>query len=139
MTCRVKNSPSDVRSLSKRNPEGSDDDSWTTRVDAYDRKDPQRRESRLKDSNNDSERSEALADLRRLTTVILDNLEEGSRNRLMDPKEMRMLGGTAIRSIRLYLKTLEEDRTRRSKEKADSSAQESLGSLREDQTTTGKD
>ena len=103
------------------------------------RKDPERRESRLKDSNNDSERSEALADLRRLTTVILDNLEEGSRKRLMDPKEMRMLGGTAIRSIRLYLKTLEEDRMRRSKEKADSSAQESLGSLREDQTTTGKD
>ena len=103
------------------------------------RKDPERRESRLKDSNNDSERSEALADLRRLTTVILDNLEEGSRNRLMEPKEMRMLGGTAIRSIRLYLKTLEEDRTRRSKEKADSSAQEGLGRLREDQTTTGKD
>ena len=135
----MRNSPSDVRSLSKRNPEGSGDDSWTTRVDAYTRKDPERRESRLRDSNNDSERSEALADLRRLTTVILDNLEEGSRNRLMDPKEMRMLGGTAIRSIRLYLKTLEEDRTRRSKEKADSSAQESLGSLREDQTTTGKD
>jgi hypothetical protein len=103
------------------------------------RKDPERRESRLKDSNNDSERSEALADLRRLTTVILDNLEEGSRNRLMDPKEMRMLGGTAIRSIRLYLKTLEEDRTGRSKEKADSSAQENLGSLQEDQTKTGKD
>ena len=93
----------------------------------------------MKDSNDDSERSEALADLRRLTTVILDNLEEGSRNRLMDPKEMRMLGGTAIRSIRLYLKTLEEDRTGPSKEKADSSAQESLGSLQEDQTTTGKD
>src|SRR2546422_2799062 len=80
-------------------------------------------ESRLKNSNNDSERSEALADLRRLTSVILDNLEEGSRNRLIDPKEIRLLGGTAIRSIRLYLKTLEEDRTKRSKEKANDSPQ----------------
>jgi hypothetical protein len=85
----------------------------------------------------DSKRTEALADLRRLTTVILDNLEEGSRNRLMDPKEMRLLGGTAIRSIRLYLKTLEGDRKRRLyEEENDSSAKERLD---EDQTTTGKD
>jgi len=94
-------------------------------------------ESRLEDSSEDSKRTEALADLRRLTTVILDNLEEGSRNRLMDPKEMRLLGGTAIRSIRLYLKTLEEDRKRRfNEEENDSSAKEPL---EEDQTTTGKD
>jgi hypothetical protein len=93
-------------------------------------------ESRLEDSSEDSKRTEALADLRRLTTIILDNLEEGSRNRLMDPKEMRLLGGTAIRSIRLYLKTLEEDRKRRlNKDEHDSSAKDPLD---EDQTTTGK-
>ena len=55
----------------------------------------------------------------------------------MDPKEMRLLGGTAIRSIRLYLKTLEEDRKRRvNKEENDSSPKEPL---EQGQTTTGKD
>ena len=93
-------------------------------------------ESRLEDSNGDSKRTEALADLRRLTTVILDNLEEGSRNRLMDPKEMRLLGGTAIRSIRLYLKTLEEDRKRRLNKDENNSARKEP--LDEDQTRTGK-
>ena len=96
-----------------------------------------REESRLDDSSEDSKRTEALADLRRLTTVILDNLEEGSRNRLMDPKEMRLLGGTVIRSIPLYLKTLEEGRKRcLNKDENDSSRK---GPLEEDQTTTGKD
>jgi len=96
-----------------------------------------REESRLEDSNGDSKRTAALADLRRLTTVILDSLEEGSRNRLMDPKEMRLLGGTAIRSIRLYLKTLEEDRKRRqNKDENDSSRKEPLN---EDQTAAGKE
>lgn len=32
----------------------------------------------LKVSDSDSERKEALADLRRLTSIILDNLQEGS-------------------------------------------------------------
>jgi len=103
------------------------------------RKHRNREESRLGDSDKDLKRSEALADLRRLTTVILDNLEEGSRNRLMDPKEMRMLGGTAIRSIRLYLKTLEEDRVRRSKEQEEDSPQKIPETPQEDQITTGKD
>ncbi len=97
-----------------------------------------RDESRLEDSDKVSKWSEALADLRRLTTVILDNLEEGSRNRLMDPKEMRLLGGTAIRSIRLYLKTLEGDRTKLSKEKEDDSARKVPEILQEDQTSSGK-
>lgn len=95
-------------------------------------------ESRLEGWDKDSKRSEALADLRRLTTVMLDNLEEGSRNRLMDPKEMRLLGGTAIRSIRLYLKTLEAELTKRLKEKEDYSAPKVPEILQEDQTSTGK-
>jgi len=98
-----------------------------------------REESRLEDSDKDLKRSEALADLRRLTTVILDNLEEGSRNRLMDPKEMRLLGGTAIRSIRLYLKTLEEDRVRRSKEQEKDSPQKIPETLQGDRIKAEKD
>src|SRR5256712_13573099 len=97
------------------------------------------RESRLKNSNNDSERSESLADLRRLTGVILDNLEEGSRNRLINPKEIRLLGGTAIRSIRPYLKTLEEARTRRSKEKENDSPQKIPETVQGDPIKAGQD
>ncbi len=93
----------------------------------------------MKNSNSDSERSEALADLRRLTSVILNNLEEGSRNRLIDPKGIRLLGGTAIRSIRLYLKTLEEDRTGRSKEKANASPQKIPETLQGDRIKAEKD
>ncbi len=92
----------------------------------------------MKVSDNDSERKEALADLRRLTSIILDKLQEGSQNRLMDPKEMRLLGGTAIRSIRLYLKTLEEDHARRTNGDHDSSGK-IRRTLEEDQTRAGKD
>ena len=92
----------------------------------------------MKNAKDGLERDEALADLRRLTTIILDNLEEGSRNKLMDPKEMRLLGGTAIRSIRLYLKTLEGELTKRSKEKEDDSAPKVPEILQEDQTSAGK-
>jgi len=93
----------------------------------------------LKVSDNDSERKEALADLRRLTSIILDNLQEGSQNRLMDPKEMRLLGGTAIRSIRLYLKTLEEDHTRRTSGDQSDSSGKIQRTIEEDQTRAGKE
>lgn len=56
----------------------------------------------------------------------------------MDPKEMRLLGGTAIRSIRLYLKTLEGDHTKRSKEKEDNSAPKIPEILQEDKISSGK-
>jgi len=93
----------------------------------------------LRVSDNDSERKEALADLRRLTSIILDNLQEGSQNRLMDPKEMRLLGGTAIRSIRLYLKTLEEDHARRTRRDEDDSSGKTQRTVEEDQTHAGKE
>jgi len=93
----------------------------------------------LKVSDNDSERKEALADLRRLTSIILDNLQEGSQNRLMDPKEMRLLGGTAIRSIRLYLKTLDEDHTRRTSGDQNDSSGKTKRTIEEDQTHAGKE
>ncbi len=93
----------------------------------------------MKVSDNDSERKEALADLRRLTSIILNNLQEGSQNRLMDPKEMRLLGGTAIRSIRLYLKTLDEDHTRRTSGDQDDSSGKTKRTIEEDQTQAGKE
>ena len=58
---------------------------------------------------NDSKRDEALADLHRLSRTVLENLEQGSRDKLMDAKEMRLLAATVLRSIRLYLRTLDAD------------------------------
>ncbi len=67
----------------------------------------------MKDLDEALERRNALTDLRRLTGIILENLEEGSRNRTLDPKDLRMLGGTVIRSVRLFLKTIEADNEKR--------------------------
>ncbi len=66
----------------------------------------------MEESSRDSERRKALADLRRLSSIILDKLEDGSQRRLMDAREMRLLGGTAMKSIRLLLAELDRDRER---------------------------
>jgi hypothetical protein len=80
----------------------------------------------LTGKKDDSKREEALADLRRLTHVILDNLEEGSKNRLLDPKEIRLLAATVNRSIRLYLRTLEKDRAKPRRKTKNQSREEIL-------------
>ena len=92
----------------------------------------------MENSRIDSRKERALADLHRLTRVVLSNLEEGSKNRLMDPKELRMLCGTAIRALRLYLKALDADSEPRQK-KAKWIARNEERSIVEDQTATGKE
>ena len=62
----------------------------------------------MKNLSKEAERRDAAEDLRKLTKIIIDDMQQGLQNRLMDPKEMRLLGATAIRSIHLYLKTLDE-------------------------------
>jgi len=79
---------------------------------------------KLTGKEDDSKREEALSDLRRLTHVILDSLEEGSKNRLLDPKEIRLLAATVNRSIRLYLRTLEKDRAKPRRKKQNESHEE---------------
>lgn len=80
----------------------------------------------------------ALVDLHWLTRVVLSNLEEGSENRLMDPKELRMLCGTAIRALRLYLKALDADSEPRQR-KARWISRNEKRSIVEDQTAAGKE
>ena len=90
----------------------------------------------MEESNNLSDKEQALAQLRRLTGIILDNLAEGSRNKLLDPKEIRLMTGTAMRTIRLYVKTLEGSTPK----KADSSPQTSAQNLeQEDQNKPGEE
>jgi hypothetical protein len=70
----------------------------------------------------DDGRRQALSDLRRLQSIILDNLQEGYRLKLMDAKELRLMGSTAIRSIRLFLKTINEEQARLAAKAADERA-----------------
>ena len=78
----------------------------------------------MEESNDRSDREQALADLRRLTGIILDNLAEGSRNKLLDSKEVRLMTGTAMRTIRLFVKTLEVPASKKDDSRSHSTAQD---------------
>ncbi len=45
---------------------------------------------------------ELLANVRRLTGIMLDRLEQGSREGTLDQGQVRMLGSIALRSLRLW-------------------------------------
>jgi hypothetical protein len=45
---------------------------------------------------------ELLANIRRLTIFILDELEQESKRKLLEPAEQRMLSSAAIRLMRLW-------------------------------------
>ena len=45
---------------------------------------------------------ELLANIRRLTIMVLDNLEEGSRDRTLDQGEKRLLNSIGVRLLRLW-------------------------------------
>jgi hypothetical protein len=79
-----------------------------------------------------------LSNLRRISNIILDNLEEGTKNKLMDQKELRLMGSVAIRSVRLFLKSLEEENARRTA-KAQKEAAGSTKTGQEDQNRAGND
>ncbi len=49
---------------------------------------------------------ELLANVRRLTGILLDRLEQGSREGTLDQGQVRMLGSIALRSLRLWQEAL---------------------------------
>jgi hypothetical protein len=51
---------------------------------------------------------ELLANIRRLTIFVLDELEQESKQKLLDPAEQRMLSSAAIRLMRLWRTVLRE-------------------------------
>jgi len=55
------------------------------------------------------DRKELLANIRRLTTSVLDNLEEGSRDKTLDQGEKRLLSSTGARLLRLWRSTLKDE------------------------------
>jgi len=52
------------------------------------------------------QRNELLAGVKRLTCIVLDRLEQGSKEGTLDQAQMRMLGSIALRSYKLWLEAL---------------------------------
>ena len=48
-------------------------------------------------------REELLQSIRRLTQIMLDRLDNGTRDKMIDNTQARLLGGIALRSLSLWL------------------------------------
>jgi len=57
-------------------------------------------------------RAELLANIRRLTTIVLDKLEQGSRKSLLDEVQLQRFSSIALRCIGQWNDALKEDRRR---------------------------
>jgi hypothetical protein len=55
------------------------------------------------DSGADPDRIELLANIKRLARIVLDKLEEGSKEGSLDPAQARLYGSIATRSLCLWL------------------------------------
>jgi hypothetical protein len=55
------------------------------------------------------DRKELLANIRRLTIAVLDNLDQGSRDKTLDQGEKRLLSSTGARLLRLWRSTLKDE------------------------------
>ncbi len=54
-------------------------------------------------SGADADGKELLANIRRLTRIVLDKLEEASKEGSLDPAQARLYGSIATRSLCLWL------------------------------------
>ena len=55
------------------------------------------------DSGTDPDSKELLTNIKRLTRIVLDKLEEGSKEGSLDPAQARLYGSIATRSLCLWL------------------------------------
>lgn len=49
---------------------------------------------------------ELVSNIRRLTTVLLEKLEQDSKEKMIDQIQMRLIGAITLRALRLWEKTL---------------------------------
>ncbi len=68
---------------------------------------------------NREEYGELLANIRRLTVMVLDDLEEGSRLRTLDQGQKRLLSATGSRLLRLWRLALRDGGSKRVGEEVD--------------------
>ena len=68
-----------------------------------------RKRMALEDSGESASQKELLANIRRLTIAVLDNLEQGSRDKTLDQGQKRLLSSTGgSRLLRLWKNTLKD-------------------------------
>lgn len=63
--------------------------------------------------------SELLANIKRLTVRVLDNLDQGTERRTLDEQQKRLLSSTGARLLRLWRTVEREGRSRRTDELTD--------------------
>lgn len=99
----------------------------------------EKRSDGLKMENRSGE-SELLANIRRLTVRVLDNLDEGTRNRTLDEQQKRLLSSTGTRLLRLWRLVEKENDSKRAEKVAgsvDGLVPESTGSMKEEEKDAG--
>lgn len=52
------------------------------------------------------QREELLANIQRLSRIVLDRLEEGSKEGILDQAQIRLLGSIAVKSLGLWQEAL---------------------------------
>ncbi len=60
----------------------------------------------MEESDEIEERRELRSSLQRLSRILVDRLEQGSRDGSLDQGQMRILGSLALRSLRLWKQSL---------------------------------
>lgn len=60
-----------------------------------------------KDRGEAATRTELLASVQRLTTIVLEKLDQGSKDGTLDQAQTRMLGSIGLRSLRLWHRVLQ--------------------------------
>jgi hypothetical protein len=81
-----------------------------------------------------------LASIRRLTVMVLDNLEAGSRDRTFDQGQKRLLSSTGARLLRLWRIVLREEGSPRISEELASveGLLSAAGSVRQEEVQNGR-
>jgi hypothetical protein len=60
----------------------------------------------VEETRETGQRDELLANIRRLSCVVLDRLEEGSKEGTLDQAQIRLLGSIAMKSLGLWQEAL---------------------------------
>ncbi len=81
-----------------------------------------------------------LANIRRLTVMVLDNLETGSRDNMLDQGQKRLLSSTGARLLRLWRIVLREGGSPRISEELGSveGVLSAAGSVRQEEVQNGR-
>ena len=61
-------------------------------------------------SDGTGQREELLGNIRKLAGVVLDRLDEGSKNRTLGIAQIRLLGALGLRALRLWQEILRDGR-----------------------------